>query len=291
MVGDENQSIGVRPMQTLRHLTILLTRTATIVLPCVILGFVLAFSCAVVSANAKALSNDEIDRIVKEPANQEIIEAFLRLELGEMNEYAVKPLLAGRPSLVFFINQAQRGPLKNLIFLEDQIDRLRDAQRDINAFPYSVAFSEGEKKIVLSLKDWADEIVLIGIPRFKMDLHKILSAAKELANRKGKRPMELLPDVEFRNAVYRRCEPMPKELDEEMGRMSQGEWLCFRLGWELEKVTVARWWLTFHDNHLPKPNDYEVFRKKRSEYWSKRQAAIYGLDGGRKSDSAGRNKR
>lgn len=241
--------------------------------------------------DAKGLSNEQIDRIVKEPEKQRIIEAFLKLELADVNEYAVKPLLPSRPSLIFFINQAQKGPFKSLIFLEDQILRLREAQRDVNAFPYSVAFSEDEKKIVLSLKDWADEIVVIGLPRFKLDLYKILSAINELAAAKRRNPLDLLPDTGFRNAVYKRCEPMPKELDEEMGRMSQGEWLCFRLGWKLENVTVIRWWLTFYDNVLPRPNDYEAYRKKRSEYWTKRLAAIYDLDGGRKPDAAQRSRR
>jgi hypothetical protein len=267
-------------------MTPLLQKSEFLAFRLALLGLVLVMTLGAPQVNAKPLTNDEIDRIVKEPENQRIIEEFLKLELGEMNEYAVKPLLSQRPSLVFFINQAERGPLKNLIFLEDQIHRLREAQRDINAFPYSVAFSEGEKKIVLSLKDWADEIVLIGIPRFKTDLHKILNAAKELASKKRKNPLQALRDLEFRNAVYRRCEPMPKELDAEMGRMSEGEWLCFRLGWELEKVTVTRWWLTFYDNHLPRPGDYEAFRKRRSEYWSKRLAVIYGLEAPRRPEAA-----
>jgi hypothetical protein len=237
------------------------------------------------AAISKPLSDAEIDRLVKEPANRKIIEEFLKYELGEVNNYAVRPLLQQHPSLIFFINQAERGPVKNLLFLEDQVNKLREAQKDINAFPYSVVFSSDEKKIILSLKASADEIVLKGIPLFKRDLYRVLVAAKELADQKGKTPIELMPDSSYRNGIFRRCEPVPKRLDEDMGELSQGELLCFRLGWELEKVTLTRLWLVLNDNQLPRPDDYVAYRTKRSEYWQKRMAGIYAARGENESSS------
>ncbi|MEJ2718555.1 MAG: hypothetical protein P8182_15700, partial [Deltaproteobacteria bacterium] len=92
-------------------------------------------------ATAKRLSDAEINREINKKNNRAIIEAFLVYELREVNNYATKPLLKNHPSLVFFINQAERGPLKNLFFLEKQVHQLRKAQRNINSLPYSLVFS------------------------------------------------------------------------------------------------------------------------------------------------------
>lgn len=226
-------------------------------------------------AFAKLPSDAEIDREIKNPNNRAIIEAFLRYELDLVNESAVKPLLQQHPSLVFFINQVDRGPLKNLFFLEDQVHKLREAQKNIGSLPYSILFSSEEKKKILSLKPTADRIVSFGIPLMKRDFYRVIQAARELADKKNKHPVELMPNREFRDAIYRRCEPRREDLDREMGELSYGESICMRLGWVLEGVTVTKLWLVFNDNKLPRPADYEAFRKKRSEYWQKRLAEIY----------------
>jgi hypothetical protein len=109
----------------------------------------------------------------------------------------------------------------------------------------------------------------------KRDFYRVLLAAKELADKKRKHPIELMPDPAFRDAVYRTAEPDPQRLDAAMGELSEGEWVTMRLGWVLEQVTVTKLWLVFNDNKLPTPQDYRVFRKKRSEYWNKRMARIF----------------
>ena len=233
----------------------------------------LAFSSAI--AAQKTPSDSKISREIMKQNNREIIEAFLKYELQEVNRNVTDRLLSAHPSLEFFIKQAERQPLESLIFLEEQVHRLRDAQKNIDSLPYSIAFSSSEKEKILSLKPIADRIVSYGIPLMKRDFYIALQAISELADERRKHPMELLPDPAFRDAVYRRCSSDPKRLDREMGEISYGEKICIALGWVLEQVTVTRIWLVFNDNKLPRPKDYELFRKKRSEYWQKRLARIY----------------
>ena len=110
----------------------------------------------------------------------------------------------------------------------------------------------------------------------KRDFLRVVEAAKHVADKRNKHPMELMRDPAFRDAVYRSCEPTAQQLDEAMGKLSEGELICIRLGWTLEQVTITRLWLVLNDNWLPKPDDYMVFRKKRSEYFQKRLKRIYG---------------
>ena len=226
-------------------------------------------------AVGKDLSDAEVAREVAKENNRVIIEEFLKYELREVNDYAAKPLLKDHPSVVFFIKQAERGPFKNLLFLEDQTHKLRDAQKNIDSLPYSIAFSSGEKKKILGLRSVADRIVSYGVPLMKRDFLKVIEAAKQLADKRRKHPMELIPDPKFRDEIYRQCESTAEELDTEMGKLSEGELICMRLGWVLEQVTVTKLWLVINDNRLPRPDDYMAYRKKRSEYWKKRLAAIY----------------
>ena len=223
----------------------------------------------------KTLSDAEIDRLIKQGDNKAVIEAFLQYELNEVNEYAAKPLMKQHPSLVFFINQAQRGPLKNLFFLEQQVHELRKAQHNIDHLPYSLAFSSGEKQKILSLRPTADRIVSYGIPLMKRDFYRVITAANELASKKKRAVGELMPDKAFRDEIYRHVEPSRERLDKEMGELSEGEKICMELGWVLERVTLTKLWLIFNDNQLPRRDDYIAFRKKRSEYWQKRLAQIY----------------
>ncbi len=109
----------------------------------------------------------------------------------------------------------------------------------------------------------------------KRDFYKVIQAAHELADKKKKHPMELLPDPKFRDAIYRQAEQTPESLDKEMGELSEGELICMRLGWTLEEVNLTRLWLTFNDNRLPQRDDYMAFRKKRSEYFQQRLKRIY----------------
>jgi hypothetical protein len=223
----------------------------------------------------KALSDAEIDREIRHANNKDIIEAFLTYELNGVNEYAAKPLMKQHPSLVFFINQAQRGPLKNLFFLEQQVHELRKAQQNIDSLPYSLAFSSREKQKILSLKPTADRIVSYGIPLMKRDFYRVIVAAKELAAKRKKPVGELMPDRAFRDEIYRHAEPNRERLDKEMGELSDGERICIELGWVLERVTLTKLWLIFNDNQLPRRDDYLAFRNKRSEYWQQRLARIY----------------
>ncbi|MFH0821205.1 MAG: hypothetical protein V2B18_00510, partial [Pseudomonadota bacterium] len=121
----------------------------------------------------------------------------------------------------------------------------------------------------------ADKIISYGIPLMKKDFYAVVVAAKKLAEKKGKHPVELLPDPGFRDAVYRLAAGTPEMLDREMGELSDGELICMRLGWTLERVTITRWWMVFNDNSLPEEKDYMAYRQKRSEYWKKRFARIY----------------
>lgn len=236
---------------------------------CVVL---LAFPLA---AGAKRPPDAEVNRAIQDPNNQAIISEFLKFELAQVDKEVTQPLLKGHPSLIFFVKQNERGVLKSLFFLEEQVHRLREAQRNIDSLPYSIAFSSEEKKKILGLKPTADKIVSYGIPLIKWDFLRVVHAAKELADEKRKHPVELMSNTEFRNAVYRRCDTNPRSLDHDMGELSEGELICMRLGWVLEQVTVTKLWLVFNDNTLPRPDDYTAYRKKRSEYWKKRLASIY----------------
>jgi hypothetical protein len=229
-----------------------------------------------VLAAEKQLSDAEIAKELSKENNKIIIEEFLKYELREVNEYATKPLLNNHRSLEFFIKQAERGPVNNLLFLETQVHKLREAQKNISFLPYSISFSSAEKKKILGLRQVADRIASYGIPLMKRDFFRVIQAAKQLAEKKNKHPMELIRDPAFRDAIYRHCEPTAPALDEAIGKLSEGELICMRLGWTLEEVTITRVWLVLNDNWLPKQDDYMVFRKKRSEYFQKRLKRIYG---------------
>lgn len=224
---------------------------------------------------AKRPPDAEVDRAIREANNQAIVSEFLKYELAQVDREVTRPLLQSHPSLIFFLKQNERGVLKSLFFLEEQVHKLQDVQRNIDRLPYSIAFSSEEKKKILGLRASADKIVSYGIPLIKWDFYRVVLAAKELADEQRKHPIELLPKVEFRNAVYRKCDADPKSLDRDMGELSEGELICMRLGWVLEQVTVTKLWLVINDNSLPRPEDYMAYRKKRSEYWKKRLAAIY----------------
>jgi len=228
---------------------------------------------------ARALSEEEISREIVDENNKIIVETFMRYELGRVNEEVTNSLIKDHPSLEFFIKQAKRGPFKNLIFLEDQVHKLRDVQRNIDSFPYSITFSASEKKKILELRPSADKIVTYGIPLMKRDLYRIVEAARTLADRRRKHPVELMGNEAFRDEIYRHCESTAKSLDDEMGKLSEGELICMKLGWTLEQVTITNLWLAVNDNSLPKPEDYMVFRKHRSAYFQKRLQQIYGSAG------------
>ena len=213
-----------------------------------IYGFMIATPASVLG---KELSDAEIAKELVKENNKVIIEEFLKYELGEVNEHVTKPLLKNHPSLEFFIKQAERSPLNNLLFLETQVHKLRDAQKNIDSLPYSISFSSAEKKKILGLRPVADRIVSYGIPLMKRDFLRVVEAAKQVADKKNKHPMELIRDPAFRDAVYRLCEPTAQRLDEEMGKLSEGELICIRLGWTLEEVTITRLWLVLNDNWLP----------------------------------------
>ncbi len=238
-------------------------------------GTVVVLPVGVSVAATKTPSDKEIDRAIKNQHNAAIIDRFLKFEMAEVDQYATKPLLQRHPTLIFFIKQNERGILKSLFFLEQQVHRLQDAQRNINRLPYSIAFSSSEKTKILGLRPTADRIISYGIPLIKRDFYRVLVAAREEADKRGKHPIELMASEEFRNAVYRRAEPDAAKLDAEMGELSEGELFCMQLGWVLETVTVTRLWLVFNDNKLPAQNDFMEYRKKRSEYWKKRLTRIY----------------
>ena len=228
------------------------------------------------SVMGKRLSDAEISREIKGEPNKVIIEAFLKYELQEVNRLVTRPLLRAHPSLVFFINQVDRGPLSSLFFLETWVHKLQDAQRNIDSLPYSVAFSSAEKKKILGLRKVTDKIISFGIPLMKRDFYRVVVAARELADAKRKHPMELMPKTAFRDAIYRRAEPTAQSLDKAMGELSEGELICMRLGWVLEQVTITSVWLKLNDNDLPTPADYMAYRKKRSAYFQTRLKQIYG---------------
>jgi hypothetical protein len=252
-------------------------RNITIILSVLLLALVMP-----VTSSAKSLSDAEISKEILAEHNKAIIEAFLKNELREVNEKVTMHLLKDHPSLTFFIKQVDRGPLKSLIFLEEWVNKLREAQQNIDKFPVSMVFSAEEKKKIMGLKPAADKIVSYGIPLIKRDFYRVMAASKEVADKKGKHPMELMPDPAFRNAVYRQCETTAEALDREMGELSEGELICMRLGWVLEQVTVTSLWLKINDNDLPLEKDYMVYRKKRSEYFQNRLKKIYADQTGTK---------
>lgn len=246
-----------------------------------LLCFLAVFAAA---AQGRGPSHEEISEAIVQPDNRRVINAFMKHELGEVNEYATKPLISKYPSLEFFITQANRDPLESLLFLEKQVHRLRDAQKNIDSFPYSLAFSSEEKKKILSLESTAKKIISYGIPLMKRDMYRVLVAIKYLSSKKKKDPMSLLPSPDFRDAVYRQCESDPQALDKAMGELSEGELISMKLGWVLEQVTITRLWLVFNDNKLPEPNAYMAYRKKRSQYWKERLKRIYREAGNTRSN-------
>jgi hypothetical protein len=227
-------------------------------------------------ASCDELPNAVVAREIVQEGNRAIIEAFLKFELEEVNRNVTEKLIDRHPSLVFFIKQVDRGPLKNLLFLEEQVHKLQDAQKNIESLPYSIAFSSAEKKKIMGLRPVADKIISYGMPLMKRDFYRVIQASKHLAEQKRKHPIELMRDPSFRDAVYRYCEPTAKELNEAMGELSEGELICMKLGFVLEQVTVTNLWLMLNDNKLPAESDYMLFRKKRSENFEKRLKRIYG---------------
>jgi hypothetical protein len=256
-----------------------------------ILGAFMIDHCFPRLARCAEPTNAAVAREIVQEGNRAIIEAFLKYELEEVNRNVTDKLLDRHPSLVFFIKQAERGPLKNLLFLEEQVHKLQDAQKNIDSLPYSIAFSSAEKKKIMGLRPAADKIISYGIPLMKRDFLQVIQAAKHLADQKRKHPMELMRDPSFRDAVYRQCEPTAKELDEAMGELSEGELICMKLGFVLEQVTVTNLWLMLNDNKLPAESDYMVFRKKRSENFEKRLKRIYGTNDNSKTLNQKKNSR
>jgi len=226
-------------------------------------------------ASTDGMSDAQIAQEIVKDTNKIIIDEFLKHELREVNVNVTRGMLAKHPSLEFFNKQAERSPLKSLLFLEEQVHKLQDAQKNIDSLPYSLAFSADEKKKILGLKPVADRIVSYGIPLMKRDFMKVILAAKELADKRHKHPMALIPDESFRDAIYRHVETSAAALDSEMGKLSEGELISMRLGWVLEQVRVTKLWLVINDNRLPNVDDYMVFRKKRSAYWEKRLNKVY----------------
>ena len=225
--------------------------------------------------DARELSDAQISAEVKKPANRAIIEAFLKAELSEVNRHVTTRLLNQYPSLIFFIKQVKKGPLNSLFFLEEWVHKLRDVQKNIDSFPYILTFSASEKEKILGLRPVTKKIISYGIPLMKRDFYKVVAASRELAAKKRQDPVRLIADIDFRNAVYRKVSSSAQQLDTEMGKLSEGELICMRLGWVLEQVTVTQVWLTVTGNDLPRPSDYMVYRKKRSEYWQQRLKQIY----------------
>lgn len=233
-------------------------------------------------ASVKGMSDAQISREILKENNRAIIEEFLKAELREVNEQVTKGLLPKYPSLKFFLKQVDKGPMKSLIFLEEQVHKLRDAQKNIDSLPFSLAFRGDERQKILNLKPTADKIVSYGIPLMKRDFMRVVFAAKEVADKKNKHPIELMKDQSFRDAVYRQVEPTAQGLDTEMGKLSEGELICMNLGFVLEQVTVTNLWLSVTDNKLPDQQEYMVYRTKRSEYFQKKLKRIYGEQSGQK---------
>ncbi len=230
---------------------------------------------ASLGASGKTLTDEEISRELITSNNKIIIAAFLYHELKHLNQHVTKPLLSKHPSLTFFMKHGERDALENLLFLEEQVKLLRETQKHINSLPYSIAFSAGEKKTILGVRDYTDRVVSYGMPIMKRDLHRMLEAVKTLAKKAKKQALELIPRVEFRNEVYRFCEPTPEGLVDRLGCLSRGEQTCMRMGWVLQNVTVVKVWNAVQGWTLPTPNDYQAYRAKRSEYFERRLKQIY----------------
>jgi len=226
-------------------------------------------------AQDKEPSDAVVAREIMKEGNKVIIDAFLQAELRDVNEHAVKPILNQHPSLEFFIKQVDRGPLNSLIFLETWVNRLAAAQKDIDHIAMQAVFSADERRKLMELKPTTSKIISFGIPLMKRDFYRVAQAAKELADQKKKRPVELIRDPAFRDAIYRHCESTPQGLDKALGELSEGELICMRLGWVLDGITATRLWLTLNDNNLPEESDYMVYRKKRSAWFEKRLKRIY----------------
>jgi hypothetical protein len=240
---------------------------------------------------ARDLTDAEISKEITKEQNKAIIEAFLKNELTEVNQNVTNQLLPQYPSLVFFVKQVEKGPINSLLFLEEQVHKLREVQKNIDSLPYSIAFSADEKKKIMGLRATADKIVSYGIPLIKRDFYRVMEAAKVLADKKRKHPVELMPDQSFRDSIYRQVEPTANQLDEEMGKLSEGELICMRLGFVLEQVTVTNLWLLVNDNRLPKESDFMLFRNKRSEYFQKKLKRIYGSQENQKALPENKNNR
>lgn len=257
-------------------------------LPVQVVG-VVAIACCVLlfplpaMASTQGMSDAQIAQEIVKENNKLIIDEFLKYELRNVNERVTKSLLQKHPSLEFFVKQAERSPLNSLLFLEDQVHKLRDVQKNIDSVAFSLVFNAEEKRKIMGLKPVADRIVSYGIPLMKRDFLKVIQAAKELADKKHKHPMALIPDQAFRDEIYRQVERTSEGLDTEMGKLSEGELISMRLGWTLEQVRVTKLWLVINDNRLPHEDDYMLFRKKRSAYWEKRLKEIYRTSEARSS--------
>ncbi len=260
--------------------------------PLGLLLFAIIFSCLLDSnLMARELTDSEISKEIMKENNKVILESFLRNELTEVNQNVTNQLLPQHPSLIFFVKQVEKGPVESLIFLEEQVHKLRDVQKNIDSLPYSIAFSAEEKKKLMGLKASADKIVSYGIPLIKRDFYRVIEAARLLADKRRKHPVELMSDPGFRDSIYRQAEPTAAQLDEEIGKLSEGELICMRLGFVLEQVTITNLWLLVNDNKLPAENDYMLFRKKRSEYFQKKLKRIYGNSENQKVINEKRNNR
>ncbi len=246
------------------------------VIPWILLFLIFSVCMGEKQTYARDLTDAEISKEILKDHNKIIIEAFLKNELTEVNQNVTNQMLAQYPSLNFFVKQVDKGPLDSLIFLEEQVHKLRDVQKNIDSLPYSIAFSSDEKKKIMGLKPTADKIVSYGIPLMKRDFFQVVEAAKVLADKRRKHPVELMSEQAFRDSIYRQMAPVASQLDEEMGKLSEGELICMRLGFVLEQVTVTNLWLLVNDNRLPKESDFMLFRKKRSEYFQKKLKRIYG---------------
>lgn len=261
------------------------------VIPALIILAVLSVCLFRGDVSARDLTDAEISKEILKEHNRVIIETFLKNELTEVNQNVTNQMLPQHPSLIFFVKQVEKGPLNSLVFLEEQVHKLRDVQKNIDSVVYSIAFSPDEKQKILGLRSTADKIVSYGIPLIKRDFYQVVEAAKLLADKKRKHPVELMSDQGFRDAIYRQIAPTANQLDEEMGKLSEGELICMRLGFVLEQVTVTNLWLLVNDNRLPKESDFMLFRKKRSEYFQKKLKRIYGNQDTQPANQEKRNSR
>ena len=89
-------------------------RRSLLVVGLLIYGFTAAVPDSIFG---KELSDAVVAKELVKQNNKVIIEEFLKYELGEVNQHVTRPLLKNHESLEFFIKQAERGPLNNLLFL------------------------------------------------------------------------------------------------------------------------------------------------------------------------------